>query len=478
MSKITNNLEQVIEGMKLASETITSTMGPKGKLVAIYEDNKIKFTKDGVTVAKSIELPDPLQNIGAKILISAANQTVAQCGDGTTATSLLTTKFIEHFYKTLVESTDTNKKLKELDEEVEQIVSKLESASQTLTTPEEIKDITTISSNSEKIGDIFYEIYSEVGLDSLIYLERPSGALNTHYEVSKGAEFNSGFVHSAFINDKVNSSVVFEDVYLHITADPVTQVTKEISDLLGAAMNHNKAIVIVAPRFSDTFIRTAVMNKTQQNLQVCLVKTPGYGEGISKNQNDLKAYLSEANTIDKVVITTHTMTLFNEDTPHLTKHIEHLKNLANTAIEPYAKKDYLRRAHELGRTAATIFAGGVTPEAAFEEYDRLEDAVGAARTAVNSGFLPGGGLALLQAGISTPLDHITNAPYIKILRNANEKVRYSPSLNHGINFKTGEFTDYVANGIIDPTDVVINSFKNAYESFRLIFNTSYIVDNN
>jgi len=478
MSKITNKLDKIIEGMRIASDAITSTMGPKGKLVTIYQDDRIKFTKDGVSVAKSINLPDPLHNIGAKILISAANQTVAQCGDGTTATSLLTTKFIEHFYSKLTESDDPTTILKELDIEVEEVISQLQDKSTKVTSPEEIKDIATISSNSSEIGDIFYEIYSEIGLDSLVYLERPSGSLRTYYEVTKGAEFNAGFINQAFINDKVNTQVVFDNPFIHVSKDPQSTMNERISKLLSISIESNIPIVIIAPRFSDSFIRTCVMNKMQQNLQICLIQSPGYGGGIEKNQNDINSYLSSDGTVDRIVIGTHSFTLFNEDAPNLQEHISNLKNLASNSIEGYDQEDYLRRAHALGKTAATIFTGGPTPESAFEQYDRLEDAVGATRTAVNSGFLPGGGVALASLK-STILQPILTAPYYKICRNANIS---NPTIfdikNHGYDFNTLKQVDYIDTGIVDPTNVVINSFKNAYESFKLIFNTSYIIDNN
>jgi chaperonin GroEL len=323
---------------------------------------------------------------------------------------------------------------------------------------------------------MFRKMYEEIGLDSNVTLQRSEYSPETYYEVLKGIEFRSGYLHSAFITDKDTSTVVFDNPYIHIDEEPITSLNDHYVQLLETSLNNRIPLVIIAPKFSDSFIRNVVMNRTRNSeLEVVLITSPGYGEGVKKNYKDIRAFLDEGGHVEKIIVNTHEFFLFNEDTPYLQEHLNVLNTLAETSIEPYDQQDYYERYHRLQGSTAIIYAGGITEIAREEEFDRVEDALGSVRASLRGGFVLGGGLCLYN--IESPLESLKR-PLKQILINANENVEeILPEIGGEIGYDVKNRKLKNFKNIIDPAPVVVQSLINAYATAKLLTNTSYALYN-
>lgn len=482
---IENNLSTIIEGLNIAADLVKSTMGGQGKTVIIStndERNKLRFTKDGVSVAKAIDLEDPMKNIGAQILISAANKTVDQCGDGTTLTSVLLQALVYETQKYIQKNKDVNKVLNSIEESIIKVVNLIKENSIEIQSVSDIANIARISANSDRIGQLFKEIYDQTGLDALITLEKSENSDFTYYDITKGIEFESGFVHSSFMTNKDTEQAIYENAYIHIDNDPISTLTPEYEELLSGAIKHKIPLIIISPRFSDAFIRVCSMNKVNQGAPICLIKTPGYAYGQKKNVEDILSFLSSDGTVDKIMVDAYRFILYNNDSPYLEQRINQLKSLSETAQDKYDEKDYLDRIYKLKGATAIIYAGGKTPEAMKEEYDRLEDAIGATKTAVRSGYVEGGGLLFTKIALKEKLHPAVKnsilCPMKQILSNANiTSVNVDIENPLGYNVNTNSYENFLETGVIDPTNVLIVSLQNAFINTRLLINTSSAIYN-
>jgi len=484
-TELTNNFDKSLEGLNLAADVVKSTMGGRGKTVIINDSDakNLRFTKDGVSVAKKIFFENPLMNIGAKTLLSACEKTVDEVGDGTTATAVLLQAFLKEAKRNISNSTDINKVFREIDEDVKAVVAKLRESATEVTTPEQIKDIATISSNSEVIGQLFYEIYKETGLDTLIKLERSEEADETYFEVHKGLEFNSGYVHSSFMTDKHTEQAIYESPFIYLSKTPITDLTVELQEMLSRSKEQAVPVVIIAPKFGDAAIRALSMNKTNSGLQVVAIKSPGFGNTVAKNFDDITSFLDENGFVDKIIVGPNYFTLYNENTPFLEQRIEQLNDLKNHALDYYETQDIIERIYKLKGSSVIIYAGGITSEALNEEYDRIEDAIGAVNAAVDYGYVAGGGIALYNLyNPDSPkiVNKVLKENAYQILTNANlhpESTLVNLEPNQGFNVKSNEVQDFLKEGIIDPVEVVIQSLVNAAATCKLFINSSFILHN-
>lgn len=471
--KIDNNLSVLKTGLNNAADIITSTMGGSGKNVIISNsNNEIKFTKDGVSVAKDITMIDPIENIGSSMLIEAANKTVEQCGDGTTSTVL--------FIQTLINSKnileDKNEFLDELDSFLEKFEIELKAQTRVVDNIDDIYKIAITSCKSPKVANLIKEIYSKVGFTANVSLEMSRIADSTYYELVEGLNFESGFVNSGFANQD-NGSCVLEDSYIVIEKNPVSSTSAYI-DIFDECLSQDKAIAIISPQFSETFIKFCLGAKSMKGLKICLIKMPGYGSYQKENIRDINAFITEG-MVDKLVANSYEFVLFNR--PNVTsikKRVEQLTRLADSAMEDYDEQDYLQRISKLQQTGAIIYVGGITDKNKKEEYDRIEDAIGAVSTAIKQGYVRGAGVELIRliplfkdSKIYPLIEELLSAPFYKILQNAN--INRTVKSDIPFNVKTKTYDD----NIIDPTGVILNSLKNATALFKLLINTSYIIYN-
>lgn len=492
--QIENKLDKVFDGVNVAANVIKSTMGAKGKSVIIYDGKDIRFTKDGVSVAKSIKLTDPIEDIGAKLVINSADKTVKNVGDGTTATSVMLQAFVNSYIKLLrIEpNINTNNTLKLIGDLLSDVYEVLDSESRKVEKVSEIASIASISSNSKELGQLIAEIYEQTGFDSYIGLEKSPVIGETQYTVEEGIDFDSPYVHPAFINEP-NKTCVFNNAYVYITNEYIKYVD-QYEQLLDEAFESGTPLVIMSPHFSSQFIKYCVMNKVQKRLKICLIKLPGHGRDIEDNIKDMTSYLTDGNTCEKIVVSDYNFVIYNKEKDSVQKRVNTLKQELDSANNDYDRDRLFYRIHKLQGSTATLFAGGNTEKAMDEEYDRLEDALGAVRGALRFGYSKGGGISLFNisrrlkysddmkfaAGI---LKEVLNAPLTTILNNGDYNLREITNLidqetdEHGFNVATGEIVNVIKDGIIDPTLVLKESLKNSFSSFKLLINTEFVLHN-
>jgi chaperonin GroEL len=478
--QIENNLDRVVKGLNTAADIITSTMGAEGKNVIIQKDGKLRFTKDGVSVAKEINLPDPIENIGAQLLISAANKTVNEVGDGTTLTALMLKTMINAVLEEIQERS-INDVLQELEVDIESLVEQIKDKTIQVTTLDEVEKIASTSAKSDVIGKLFKNLYSETGFSAMINIEKSEYSDRTYFEKFTGIEFESGFAHPSFMVNKELENVTYENPYIHIDVNPCNVMTEEYKELLQASYDASIPLIVIAPRYSDSFIRTFSMNKVNQGAQVCLIKTPGYGHGLNKNMDDITSFLNDDGTVDKIVVDHYKFVLYNENPPNVKDRIESLKVLRDNAVEWYDELDYNKRIHKLQGSSAIIYVGGLTKESQAEEFDRIEDAHGAVKSAISNGYSEGGGKTLVQLQTNNKvLSKTLKMPLKTILRNANEPdsiIKEVIAKNMGYNVRTKQFENFLETGIIDPSQVYVQALNNAFTNTKLLINTSFILNN-
>jgi len=475
-----NDLSAVREGIHKTANAVKSTMGAQGKTVLILNNDQLKITKDGISVAESINLEDHMERAGSQLAINAARKTVDEVGDGTTATCVLLQGMLEQC--NIEDRGTVNEVLDQMEDAVSKIEDYLRKNSHQVENVDQVKNIANISSNSEVIGTLLYDIYAEVGLDANVSVELSETSSKTNFEVTKGIEFRPGMISSKFANRK-NGDCVFDKPVVYISKKPVVDFNDEYIALLDYIQKEQKSMLIIAPSYSEAFIRSILYNVQKASLNCCLVKSPGFGEGINKNYDDISSFLNNKGEVDKAIIGSHTFTLFNQDTPYLEERLEELLELSKNSIDKYDADDYMNRYHSLKGASAIVFAGGTTPQNAKEEYDRIEDALGSIKAAIEYGYVEGGGLALLKASSKLKSSDYGTAvikavcayPSFVILENANESGIQLK--DEGYNVRTRRFENFLETGVIDPTEVVIKSLRNAFATFKLLINTNYAIYN-
>lgn len=484
--ELTNDFSKSLKGLNLAADVVKSTMGGRGKTVVISDSDakNLRFTKDGVSVAKKIALEDPLENIGVKMLVAACEKTVDEVGDGTTATAVLLQALVNNALKNIHSATDINKIFEQMDQELLNIVEAIRATSKKVASIEQVRDIASISSNSDRIGDLFWEMYRNTGLDTLIKLERSEECTESYFDIMRGLEFNSGYAHSSFMTDKHTEQCIYDYPYLHISKVPINNLDEGMQAMLSTAQLEGTPVVIIAPRFSDAVIRALSMNKVNNGLQVVAIKTPGFGNAQAKNIDDINAFLTDQGFAEKIIVGPNYFTLYNHDTPFLEDRIEQLANLKQHALDAYEQQDIIERIYKLKGSSVILYAGGVTSEALNEEYDRLEDAIGAVNAAIEYGYVQGAGMALFNLHDNEKNSIINSSiiePAYQILRNANlipEVVLSNvESSAHVYDVKNNQFVNYEQGGIIDPAEVVVQALTNAVSMAKLFINSSYILHN-
>lgn len=471
---ISNDLKNIVDGINRASDVVISTMGGSGKNVILNDRSELKFTKDGVSVAKQLRFPDAEENIGANLLINAANKTVEQCGDGTTGTILFIKALVNSAFIKDIE--DKNEFIDNLDAFLEEFEAIMKQQARKIDNIDEVYRIALTSCKSATVANLIKEIYTKTGFDANISLEESKIADRTYYDLVEGLNFDSGMVNSRFANQD-NNTCVLEDVAI-LLEEKLVSSSLAYDNILGTCLREDKAIVIIAPQFSDAFIRDMLTAKVGDGLKICLIKAPGYGAYIKENYNDIRAFFTD-HQVERIVISGHDFTIFNRtDSKTLNKRIAQLTKLAANAVEDYDEKDYLNRIHRLKQTGAVIYVGGVTEKNIKEEYDRIEDALGAVSTALRSGYVRGAGVELVQmipmfkdSPIFNLISDVLKSPYYQILENAN--ITRQLKTDVPFNVKTKTYDEH----IIDAVDVLINSLKNAVSLFKLLINTSYVIHN-
>lgn len=507
---------KLVSGIAKMANAVKSTLGPSGNTVLIespQHTHGITVTKDGVTVAKAVDLLDPVENLAVKMMKEAADRTATLAGDGTTTAIVLTEALVLGGLNYILPEYNRTEVLRQMVDISSKVVDNLRRKAKKVTSSM-LVDIASISANNDReIGRIIAEVYKDVGRSGIVTVER-SQTHDTYAETTKGLKIDRGYLSPLFINDQGRDECVFEDVYI-LVADIEIGNILQIENILKPIIQEGKKLLIVAPCHVNV-VNTLAANVMKNNLKLCAVQPPSFGYKQHELMQDLAVSvgatyfsektgddLSQINYTDlghasKVVVSKDRTVILKSDLKiDEVKIQERVSQLweAHRAAKRKADRDHLlERIASLTGGIGVIYVGGNTDLEQKELYDRVDDAVHAVRSALEEGILPGGGKALYeiqcydligeavskeQDAAATILDAALKAPLIQILENAGLEVDDHYTLDikdgHGLNVKTREVGDLIKMGVIDPLKVTRSALQNAVSVATTILSTNAII---
>ena len=493
--------QQIMQGVEKLSNAVKSTLGASGKCV-IYEDalGKPVITKDGVTVAESVVLLHPVENIGATLIKEAASNTVKEAGDGTTTSTVLAHSLL----KTVNQHLD-EEKVRELKSGItsgaEKVMVYLNKASIEIK-GDMLKQVASISCNNDtELGDKIGQAYEKVGKNGVVLMEE-SDTNETYVEFVDGVQFDSGLKSSHLSTDKNKGTATLEDPYVLIVSSPIPNI-RRIQNVLEFVIKNKKSLLIVADMDQQPY-QTLLANKVKGNIKVNIVDLPGFGPTKQQTLEDL-AILTGAQIINEELgddldfiepnVLGKAFKAVTDDKNTVLQVAEANKEVALRIIDvekqiaeetnPFFKKKLEQRLSMLTGQVGIIYVGADSKVELKEKKDRIEDAIYATKAAYKEGIVPGGGVALLNAstlvkaknkGEEILLEAI-RSPYETILENANIPVVYPQIKNRGIDVKTGKDVNMIKAGIIDPVLVTKTALKNAVSVVNTIISADCIISN-
>jgi len=509
------------EGVRKICNAVSSTMGPRGKLVLIEKNNEPPhLTKDGATVAKNINLTDRVEALGARLLRQASENTATIAGDGSTTSAVLAKEIYFKASQALQTGVGSPSEITSLlVKKSEDIIKYLEDKAKKVSSNEEIKDVATISANGDDyIGELISNAMAEVGSSGLVTVEK-SKTTNTELKLARGVKIDRGYISPYFVTDTVKSKCILEDPLVMIMSCKLNSLT-QVLPVLEKAHQSTKPLFIIANDYDQEAIQSLIANVSKGLLQVCAVRSPFYGEKRNQILNDLASALGtkvfydlEENEVNKVLLSdlgsckkiesTHDNTLFVEcesckDSNEISENIEQLLKDKNISKEEEA---FLKQRLIINKgVVAVLSIGAHTESELLELVDRIDDALHATKAAMESGFLPGGGIALAKAGIKIINDSKDNdlldktvtkiiadacmSPLRQILKNADlpvdyiiETVKRVPDFTHGYDVRTEQYIDMIEQGIIDPQKVTATALENATSVANSLLRVGCIVLN-
>jgi chaperonin GroEL len=506
----------LLRGVDLMAAAVKVTLGPKGRNVVI--DRKYgspTITKDGVTVAKEIELRDPCQNLGAQMLKEVASKTSDVAGDGTTTATVLAQAIFKEGLKNVTAGANPLALGRGIEKAVEGVVAELRQLSKSTKDKKEIAQVATIASNNDKaVGDLISEAMEKVGKDGVITVEE-SKSSDTSLTVVEGMQFDRGYLSPYFVTDPERMEVVLEDAVVLIHEKKLG-VMKDLLPLLEEVARAGKPFLIIAEDVDGEALATLVVNKLRGTLHCAAVKAPGFGDRRKAMLDDIatvtggKAFtedlgiklenvkLEDLGRVKKVVVDKDTTTLIDGvgKVSAIEGRIKQIRAQIEETTSDYDREKLQERLAKLAGGVAVIKVGAVTETAMKEKKARVEDALNATRAAVEEGIVPGGGVALLRA--SRAIDGLKNlegdekvgamivkraleAPIRQIVENAGlegsvivEKVKLATA-NQGYDAEAMEFVDMLKAGVIDPTKVARVALQNAASIAALLLTTSAVI---
>ena len=512
---------QLISGIKKLSKAVKSTLGPNGNTVLIESPNHthgLTVTKDGVTVAKSIDLIDPIENLAVKIMRQAADRTATEAGDGTTTSIVLTESIIMNGLDHLNVNPSLNRTelLRSLVEVSDKVVEILKKKSKKLTNTM-LADVATISANNDKnIGGIIASVYKEVGKNGIVTVER-SQSTETYAETTLGLKIDRGYLTPLFINDQKKDECIYDDVMV-LVADMEISSILQLELVLKPVIQENKKILLIAP-CNVNVVNTLAANVMKNNLKIVAIQPPSFGYKQHELMQDIAisvgaTYYSEKTGDDlslinfsdlghaaRVIVSADkTIVLKSDYRADNAKVEERVAQLwqAHAQATKKADKDFLlERIASLTGGIGVIYVGGNTDLEQKELYDRVDDAVCAVRSALEEGILPGAGRALHEIATQDPmfqeifahnaekaaaiaiLKEALRSPLDQILQNAginpNDVYDNTEESGFGYNLKTGEHGDLIKMGVVDPLKVTRCALQNAISVAVTILSTNAIV---
>jgi len=492
-------------GVDKLANTVKVTLGPRGRNVVLDKSYGAPvISKDGVTVAKEIELEDKVENMGAEIIKEVASKTNEAAGDGTTTATILAQAMISEGLKLVSAGVSPVEIREAIEKKVSSMVAKLKQMSKTISTKEEIAQVASISANDKEIGQIIAEAMEAVGKDGVITVEEGQH-FGVGKEVVEGMEFDKGYISPYMITNPDKMQAEFEDPYILITDKKISALADILPFLEKLAQSGKKDLVIVAEEIEGEALATFVVNKLRGTFNVLGVKAPGFGDRRKAMLEDIavltgghliseevglkleNAGVSDLGQARKVVATKEKTTIVEGkgEAKKIKERIEQIKREMEISDSDFDKEKLQERLAKLAGGVAVIKVGAATETEMKEKKDRIEDALNATRAAQAEGIVPGGGLALALAG--NAFDELTDKkedglevkivdsailePIKQIAANSGKdgslilfniiKENKKGNKNIGYNAATGKFEDMIEAGIVDPTKVVRSALENA-----------------
>ncbi len=506
----------MLNGVNKLANAVKVTLGPKGRNVVLEKSyGSPVITNDGVTIAKEIELEDKFENMGAKLVYEAANNTNELAGDGTTTATLLTQAMITNGLKQVDKGANPVLMREGMEKAAHTVADKLLEKSHQVTTNEDVKNIATISSGSEEIGSIIAEAMDKVGNDGVINVDE-SRSFETSLEMTEGLQYDKGYVSPYMVTDHDKNEVTLENPLIMVTDQKVNTI-QDILPVLEEVVKANRGLLIIADDYDNEVMSTLIINKLRGTFNVVATKAPGFGDSakaqlgdiavmtgaqffakdLNMNLADMK--VSDLGSAKKIVVGKDKTTIIdgNGTKDEVAARVNDIKNQIEETTSDYDKKKLQERLGKLTNGVALIKVGATTETELKDKKLRIEDALNATKAAVEEGVVTGGGLALVQAykdvrdvlksdvvdeqrGINVVLEALKE-PIQQIAENAGfdgseilEK-QLTAEENIGFNAKNGEWIDMFQNGIIDPTKVTRSALLNAASISGLFITTEAAV---
>ena len=507
---------RMLRGVNVLANAVKITLGPKGRNVVLEKSyGAPTITKDGVSVAKEIELADKFENMGAQMVKEVASKTSDIAGDGTTTATVLAQAMIREGLKSVAAGMNPMDLKRGIDKAVLAAVAELKKLSKPSADSKSIAQVGTISANGdENIGKLIAEAMDKVGKEGVITIEDGSG-LENELDVSEGMQFDRGYLSPYFINNQQSMQADLEDPYILLHDKKVSNV-RELLPVLEAVAKSGKPLLIVAEEVEGEALATLVVNTIRGIVKVCAVKAPGFGDRRKAMLEDMailtggqviseevglqleKVTLKDLGRAKKVQVAKENTTIIDGagDTKAIEARIKQVKAQIEDTSSDYDREKLQERVAKLAGGVAVIKVGAATEVEMKEKKARVEDALHATRAAVEEGVVPGGGVALIRAiaavkslkGDNEDQEHgialarrAMEAPLREIVANAGDE----PSVvlakvaegkgNYGYNAATGKFGDMIEMGILDPTKVTRSALQNAASIAGLMITTEVMV---
>ena len=508
---------RMLEGVDILANAVKVTLGPKGRNVVLEKSfGSPRITKDGVTVAKDIELKDKFQNMGAQMVREVASKANDTAGDGTTSATVLAQAIAQEGSKAVAAGMNPMDLKRGIDMAVEAVVSSLETQSKKITTSDEVAQVGTISANGEgEIGAMIAEAMERVGNEGVITVEEAK-SLETELDVVEGMQFDRGYLSPYFVTDGEKMRATLEEPYILLHEKKLSSL-QDMLPILEKVVQSGRPLLIIAEDIEGEALATLVVNRLRGGLKVAAVKAPGFGDRRKAMLEDIailtngtviseevgikldSVTLEMLGTAKRVEITKEETTIVDGagDKGDIDARCSQIRAQAEETSSDYDREKLQERLAKLAGGVAVIRVGGATEVEVKERKDRVDDAMHATRAAVQEGIVPGGGVALVKS--ITALDGLTadngdqevginivrralQAPARQIANNAGAdgavivgKLLESTDATLGYNAQSGEFTDLIKAGVIDPTKVVRSSLQNAASVAGLLITTEAMV---
>ena len=511
--------KKLTQGVDKMADAVVSTLGPNGRNVVISKPNDYpQSTKDGVTVAKSISLEDPIEELGVQMLKQAAIKTADKAGDGTTTSTLLAREMINMGLKKLNDGANAVDIKRGIDKGVEAIIKELNKNSEEIASQDQLEQIATISANNdETVGKLISRAMEKVGKDGVVHIEE-SKTGETYLETVEGMQFDRGYKSPYFVTNNNTMTATLNDAYVLIADHKFTQV-KDLLPILEGVSNTNKSLLIIADDIDNEALATLIVNKMRGTLKVCAVKAPEFGDRKKLVLEDI-ATLTGGQVFTKekgmklekfswewfgearvVTVSKEKTTIVDGKGSEeaISQRVEELANQIEKAETPFEVEKLQDRMAKFVGGVAIVHVGGNTELEMKEKKDRVDDALHATKAALEEGIVPGGGMALLYSNVIVSrlengnpdynfglkiVQQACKKPFEQILTNAGKTETEAQILSYefegknvwyGYNIKTNEETNMKEAGIIDPLKVTRSALQNAASVAGTILLTEAVV---